>query len=140
MTSVDLPPPLTPVTQVKTPSGMSASTFCRLLPRAPRTPIALLISAALFGDRDFAAAGEIGAGDRVFVLLNLIGRAFGDDVAAVNARGWAHVDDVVGGEDGFFVVFDDEHRIAEIAQADQRFEQPRVVALVQADADGSSST
>ncbi|MNJ46499.1 hypothetical protein D3C77_416300 [compost metagenome] len=32
---VDLPEPETPVTQVSRPIGMSRSTFCRLLPRAP---------------------------------------------------------------------------------------------------------
>ncbi len=35
MMSVDLPPPETPVTQVNVPSGISAVTFFRLLPRAP---------------------------------------------------------------------------------------------------------
>ena len=33
--SVDLPEPETPVTQVIRPSGISAVTFLRLLPRAP---------------------------------------------------------------------------------------------------------
>ncbi|MNO02446.1 hypothetical protein D3C81_2228460 [compost metagenome] len=33
--SVDLPDPETPVTQVSKPIGISRSTFCRLLPRAP---------------------------------------------------------------------------------------------------------
>ena len=60
-------------------------------------------------------------------------RALGDDVAAVHAGARAHVDDVVGGEDGVAVVLDDEHRVAEIAQPLQRLEQARVVALVQAD-------
>ena len=35
MTRVDLPPPETPVTQVKRPSGIAAVTLFRLLPRAP---------------------------------------------------------------------------------------------------------
>ena len=35
MSKVDLPPPETPVTQVNRPSGISAVTFFRLLPRAP---------------------------------------------------------------------------------------------------------
>jgi hypothetical protein len=35
MMSVDLPPPETPVMQVKVPSGISAVTFLRLLPAAP---------------------------------------------------------------------------------------------------------
>ena len=34
MSSVDLPPPETPVTQVNRPSGISAVMFFRLLPRA----------------------------------------------------------------------------------------------------------
>ena len=37
MSSVDLPPPDTPVMQVKRPSGISAVTFFRLLPRALTT-------------------------------------------------------------------------------------------------------
>ena len=37
MVKVDLPPPETPVMQVKRPSGISAVTFFRLLPRAPTT-------------------------------------------------------------------------------------------------------
>ena len=35
MMRVDLPPPDTPDTQVKVPSGISTETFFRLLPRAP---------------------------------------------------------------------------------------------------------
>src|SRR5690606_36674956 len=39
--NVDLPPPDTPVTHVKVPSGKPAVTFFRLLPRAPTTLIFL---------------------------------------------------------------------------------------------------
>ena len=39
--SVDLPEPETPVTQVIRPMGISAVTFFRLLPRAPRIVIVL---------------------------------------------------------------------------------------------------
>ena len=46
MTSVDLPPPDTPVTQVKAPSGISAVMSFRLLPRAP-TSFSILPFAAL---------------------------------------------------------------------------------------------
>lgn len=37
MVKVDLPPPDTPVMQVKVPAGISAVTFFRLLPVAPMT-------------------------------------------------------------------------------------------------------
>ncbi len=51
----------------------------------------------------------------------------------MDAGARAHVDDMIGGADGLFVVLDDDHGIAEIAQALQRFQQLLVVALVQAD-------
>ena len=43
------------------------------------------------------------------------------------------VEHVVGGADGVLVVLDDDDGVAEVAQALEGFEQPRVVALVQAD-------
>ena len=56
-----------------------------------------------------------------------------DDLAAVLAGARADVDDVVGDLDGVLVVLDDEHGVAEVAQPDQRVDEPAVVALVQAD-------
>ena len=44
-----------------------------------------------------------------------------------------HVDHVVGAEDGIEVVFDDDDRVAQVTQPQQRLQQPVVVALVQAD-------
>ena len=64
---------------------------------------------------------------------DLLRRAFRDDFAAMHARARADVDDVVGGEDRVLVMLDHEHRIAEVAQAPERVEEARVVALVQAD-------
>ena len=61
------------------------------------------------------------------------GGALRHDFAAVNASARADIDDIIGGEDRVFVMFDDDHRIAEIAQPPQRVEQPRIVALMQAD-------
>ena len=45
----------------------------------------------------------------------------------------AEIDDVVGAADGFFVVLDDEHGVAEVAQVFERGEQALVVAMVQTD-------
>ena len=53
--------------------------------------------------------------------------------AAVNAGAGADVEHMVGGADGVLVVLDHDHGVAEIAQALERFDQPVVVALVQAD-------
>jgi hypothetical protein len=60
-------------------------------------------------------------------------RAACDDLAAVLAGARADVDDVVGGADRLLVVLDDDHGVAEVAQPLERLDQPRVVALVQAD-------
>ena len=46
----------------------------------------------------------------------------------------AHVDDPVGRAHGVFVVLDHDQGVAQVAQPLQRVDQPRVVALVQADA------
>ena len=51
----------------------------------------------------------------------------------MDAGAGADIEHVVGGADGVLVVLDDNHGVAEIAQALKSFEQPRVVALVQAD-------
>ena len=61
-------------------------------------------------------------------------RALRDDLAAVHARAGAEIDDPVGVADRVLVVLDHDHGVAEIAQALEGFEQPVVVALVQADA------
>jgi hypothetical protein len=40
---------------------------------------------------------------------------------------------MVGGADGVLVMLDDDHRVAEVAQASERGKKPLVVALVQTD-------
>jgi hypothetical protein len=52
-------------------------------------------------------------------------------VAAVHAGAWAEVDDVVGREDGLAVMLDDEHRVAEVAEAELGLDEARVVARVE---------
>ena len=52
------------------------------------------------------------------------------DLAPVDAGAGAEIDHVIGGADRVLVMLDHDHRVAEIAQALQRFEQPVVVALV----------
>ena len=54
-------------------------------------------------------------------------------MTAVNAGAGPDVEHVVGGADGVLVVLHHDHGIAEIAQPLERFQQPRVVALVQPD-------
>ena len=93
----------------------------------------LVALAALGGDRDAPAAGQVGAGQRLLAGQQVLHGAGDDDLAAVLARAGADVDHPVGGVDGVLVVLDDDQRVAQVAQPDQRLDQPVVVALVQAD-------
>ncbi len=135
MMSVDLPPPETPVMQVKVPSGICADTFFRLLPRAPMTFSQRSCTALrrLRRHGNLLEADEIFAREAFGRTHDVFGRAFGDDVAAMDAGARAHVDHMIGGADRFFVMLDHEHGVAEIAQAFERFQKLCVVALVQAD-------
>ena len=54
-------------------------------------------------------------------------------MAAQAPRSWSEIENKVGMADGFFVVFDDEHRVAQVAEFFQRFDEAIVVALMQAD-------
>ena len=94
---------------------------------------ALGARAAYLGDRDLAAAGEVLAGHRVGVLVEVLDRAAVDDLAAVLAGAGADVDDPVGGADGVLVVLDDDQGVAEVLEPDQRLDEALVVALVEAD-------
>ena len=78
-------------------------------------------------------AGEIAAGERLGAGHDLLGRAFGDDVAAEAAGAGAEVEDVVGVADGVFVVLDDEDGVAEVAELFEGLDEAVVVALVEAD-------
>ncbi len=85
------------------------------------------------GNRYERLAGQVLAGLAVRVFHHLGGAALGNDLAAMDAGARAHVDQVIGGADGVFVMFDDDHRVADVAQTTQCRQQSVVVALVQAD-------
>ena len=87
----------------------------------------------LLRHRDLAHAGEVLPGDALRARHDVVGRALGHDVAAVDAGAGADVHHVVGGEDGVLVVLHHDHGVADVAQVLERFQQAGVVALVQAD-------
>ena len=64
---------------------------------------------------------------------HLLRRAFRHHLAAMDAGARAHVHHMVGGEDRLLVMLDDDDAVAEVAQAVERLEQPRIVALMQPD-------
>src|SRR5260370_28611687 len=62
------------------------------------------------------------------------GPAVDTDPASPRTRAWAKINNVMGRADGFFIVFNPDHGIAEIAQPPQRSEQARIVPLMQSNA------
>ena len=89
--------------------------------------------AACAGTSIAPRAREELAGQRLGHALDLGRRALRDDPPAVLAGARAEVDEVVGRAHRLLVVLDDDHGVAEVAQALERRDQLRVVALVQAD-------
>ena len=77
---------------------------------------------------------EVVAGERTRVLHEVGVAAGVHHGAAVHAGARTDVDDPVGGADRVFVVLDDDERVAEVAEGDERVDEAPVVALVQPDA------
>ena len=78
-------------------------------------------------------AAEITAGKRRRRGHDLLRRAFGDDEASQASRARSKIENKIGVADGFFVVLDDENRVAQVAEFFQSLDEAIVVALVQAD-------
>ena len=89
--------------------------------------------APLRGHLDDAPAAQVVGGERALRRRDLLGRADGDDLAAVLARAGPHVHHEVRAADRVLVVLDHDDRVAEVAQALERGDEALVVALVQAD-------
>src|SRR5205823_720295 len=60
-------------------------------------------------------------------------RPLHDYFAPVTASARSQIDEVVGRADRLLVMLHDQHRVADVAQLLERREQPRIIALVQAD-------
>ncbi len=95
-------------------------------------PLAVAL-APFVGHRHLQEAGEILPRKAFGVAHDVFGLAFGHHAAAVNAGAGSHVNDMVSRADRILVMLDHDHRIAEIAQPLQRFEQAVIVALVKTD-------
>ena len=113
-----MPPPDTPVMQVNRPSGSSAVTFLRLLPRAFTT---LMVRRRLGARRSGTAMVRTPVrywpvSDFLFAMMSA-GVPVGDDLAAMDAGAGADIDHMVGDADGVLVMLDHDHGIAEVAQA-----------------------
>ena len=85
-------------------------------------------------DGDPRPAGEIIRRRRIFCPKHFRDRSLRDDFAAARAGAGAEIENVIRRSNRFFIVFDHDDRIPEIAEPAKRCEQPRVVALMQPDA------
>jgi len=72
-----------------------------------------------------AGAREELAGERRALLSDLVGGPLSDHVAAVLARTWAHVHEVVGRAHRALVVLDHEHGVTQVAEPLERRDQLR---------------
>ena len=134
LTSVDLPEPETPVTAVNVPSGNPDAHAHEVVLARVVDGQRLAIGRPPRRRRlDRLSAGEIPAGERGGIGHHLVGRAHRHQVPAQLARARPEVHDEIGGADRLLVVLDDEHRVAEVAQALERVEEAAIVALVQPD-------
>ena len=94
---------------------------------------AILLHRAAHPGLRCAGARQIIAGQRLGIRRDLRRGAFRDHVAAVDAGGRTHVDQMVGRADRVLIMFHNKNGVAEVAQPAQRDQQAFVVALVQAD-------
>ena len=94
MVKVDLPPPETPVMQVKVPDRDFAGHGLEVVaPRAGYPQQLLLVElAALLGDGNLACAGQVLAGDAALAGHDVGWRPLGDDLPTMHARGRTHVE------------------------------------------------
>src|SRR5690606_37611567 len=69
--------------------------------------------AAVLRRRDRTPSGQVVARQRALGFPNLLGSAFGDELAAEPSGARAEVDDVIGALDGLLVVLDDEDGVAQ---------------------------
>ena len=89
--------------------------------------------AAPLRERDGGPPGQVIAGERAGLRGNFGRRAGSHHLPAVLAAARAEVDHVICGGDHLQVVLDDQHGIAQVAQAAQDVDQAAGVARVQAD-------
>src|SRR6266498_3443754 len=104
------------------------------LPRRSQAKAGLILNCmwkqTLFRNRNARAPSEIICCQRISGAKNILDAALSDNFTAARACARAEIDNVVGGPNRFFVVFNHDDRIAEIAQSPQGSQQSRIVALV----------
>src|SRR4029077_10626031 len=89
--------------------------------------------AAVVWHGNFRAARKILSGERCRIRSDFFGRSSSDKMSAGGACAGTEVHDVVGAANRFFVMLDDEHRVAEVAQGFEGAEHASIISSMQAD-------
>ncbi len=132
LTSVLLPEPETPVTQVRTPERKRRVDVLQIvLPRSQDLEGSAVGRAALGRRRNAARSRQVLSGQRFRMLSHLSRGSAGHQSAAVATRPRTEIDQVIGGFHGVAVVLHDHHRVAQVAQPQQRVQQATVIACMQ---------
>ncbi|MCG3120366.1 MAG: hypothetical protein ALAOOOJD_03029 [bacterium] len=77
------------------------------------------------------AASEVRAGERFLILRHFLRRAGGNDMSATDAGGRPEINHPIRGFNGFVIVLDHDHGVAEIAQTHECVNELAIVALMQ---------
>ena len=83
---------------------------------------------------DALGAAQVLARHRCSTRHDHRGRPLGHDGTPEQTSARTHIEHMIRSQNGFFVVFDHQHRVSEITQVLQGLQQLFVVALVQPDA------
>ena len=134
--SVLLPEPDAPVIAISLPSGNVdvddlEVVLARAADRQRRVPLPLRRCFGIAIER--LPERNCPVGDALHASTS-VERALHHHLAAVHARARAHLDDVVRGANRVLVVLDDDHRVADVAQALERRDHLHVVLRMQPDA------
>ena len=94
---------------------------------------ALLALAAFRRDRNLARPTQVLSGERCRVVRHSLRRALRHNLPAMHTCARTNVKDVIRLADRLFVMFNDDHRVALIAERFERAKQAVIVTLVQTD-------
>ena len=84
-------------------------------------------------ERDLLFPGQVLACNAFRARLDILHRAAGDNLSAVNAGPRTHIDNIIGRPHGFLVVLHHDHGVAQVTHAFERIDKLDIVPLMQTD-------
>ena len=87
---------------------------------------------AASGNGNTQFTGQVLASDGSLAVENILQAALSNHLATMDTGTRANIDNMVSSANSLFIMFYDNHRVADIAQVSEGVQQPLVVPLVQA--------